>query len=107
MKTSTERILTTHVGSIPRPESVRALLRARLGGQAIDEVGLAARAAEAVTDVVRRQAQAGLDVVSDGGMSKTYFLAYTDDRRTGFVTTNAPTDPSSAMTGAGAHCTLA
>ncbi len=101
MKTSTERILTTHVGSIPRPESVRALLRARLGGQAIDEAELSARAAEAVTDVVRRQAQAGLDVVSDGEMSKTSFLAYTDDRLTGFVTTTAATDPSAALTGAG------
>jgi len=101
MKISTERILTTHVGSIPRPESVRALLRARLGGQAIDEAELAARAAEAVTDVVRRQAQAGLDVVSDGEMSKTSFLAYTDDRLTGFVTTTAATDPSAALTGAG------
>ncbi len=101
MKTSTERILTTHVGSIPRPESVRVLLRARLGGQPIDEAELAARAAEAVTDVVRRQAQVGLDVVSDGGMSKTSFLAYTDDRLTGFVTTTAATDPSAALTGAG------
>ena len=101
MKTSTERILTTHVGSIPRPESVRVLLRARLGGQAIDEAELAARTAEAVTDVVRRQAQAGLDVVSDGEMSKTSFLAYTDDRLTGFVTTTAATDPSAALTGAG------
>ena len=66
MKTSTERILTTHVGSIPRPESIRALLRARLGGQPIDEAELAARAAEAVREVVRRQAEVGLDVVSDG-----------------------------------------
>ena len=101
MKTSTERILTTHVGSIPRPESVRVLLRARLGGQPIDEAELAARAAEAVTDVVRRQAQVGLDVVSDGEMGKTSFLAYTDDRLTGFVTTTAATDPSAALTGAG------
>jgi len=101
MKTSTERILTTHVGSIPRPESVRVLLRARLGGQPIDEAELAARTAEAVTDVVRRQAQVGLDVVSDGEMSKTSFLAYTDDRLTGFVTTTAATDPSAALTGAG------
>ena len=53
MKTSTARILTTHVGSIPRPESIRALLRARLGGQAIDEAELAVRAAEAVTEVIR------------------------------------------------------
>jgi len=101
MKTSTERILTTHVGSIPRPESVRALLRARLGGQPIDEAELAAMATEAVTDVVRRQGEVGLDVVSDGEMSKTSFLGYTDDRLTGFVTTTAATDPSMALTAAG------
>ena len=100
MKTSTERILTTHVGSIPRPEGIRALLRARLDGQAIDEAELAARATEAVTDVVRRQAEVGLDVVSDGEMSKTSFLAYTDDRLTGFVTSTAAADPSAAPTGA-------
>jgi len=101
MKTSTERILTTHVGSIPRPESIRTLLRARLGGQAIDEAELTARTVEAVTEVVRRQAEVGLDVVSDGEMSKTSFLAYTDTRLTGFVTTTAATDPSAALTGAG------
>ena len=100
MKTSTDRILTTHVGSIPRPENVRALLRARLGGQAIDEAELAARAAEAVTEVVRRQAEVGLDIVSDGEMSKTSFLAYTDERLTGFVPA-AANDPSAAPTGAG------
>jgi 5-methyltetrahydropteroyltriglutamate--homocysteine methyltransferase len=101
MKTSTERILTTHVGSIPRPEGVRALLRARLAGQAIDEAELAARATEAVREVVRQQGEVGLDVVSDGEMSKTSFLAYTDDRLTGFESTSAPTDPSAALTGAG------
>jgi 5-methyltetrahydropteroyltriglutamate--homocysteine methyltransferase len=101
MKASTERILTTHVGSIPRPESIRTLLRARLGGQAVAESELAARTVEAVTEVVRRQAEVGLDVVSDGEMSKTSFLAYTDDRLTGFVTTTAATDPSAAKTDAG------
>ena len=101
MKTSTARILATHVGSIPRPESIRTLLRARLGGQAVAESELAARTAEAVADVVRRQAEVGLDVVSDGEMSKTSFLAYTDDRLTGFVTTTAATDPSAAQIGAG------
>jgi 5-methyltetrahydropteroyltriglutamate--homocysteine methyltransferase len=101
MKTSTERILTTHVGSIPRPESVRTLLRARLSGQRIDEAELAARATEAVTDAVRRQGEVGLDVVSDGEMSKTSFLGYTDDRLTGFVSTTAATDPSLERTGAG------
>src|SRR5499426_2394319 len=101
MKTSTERILTTHVGSIPRPDSVRSLLRARLAGQRIDEAELAARATEAVADVVRRQGEVGLDVVSDGEMSKTSFLGYTDDRLTGFVSTTASTDPSAALTGSG------
>ena len=102
MKTSTERILTTHVGSIPRPESVRALLRARLGGQRIDEAELAAKATEAVTDVVRRQGEVGLRLpLSDGEMSKTSFLGYTDDRLTGFASTTAATDPSMALTAAG------
>jgi 5-methyltetrahydropteroyltriglutamate--homocysteine methyltransferase len=57
MKTSTERILTTHVGSVPRRESICSLLRARLGGQTIDETELTARAAEAVGEVVRRRAE--------------------------------------------------
>jgi 5-methyltetrahydropteroyltriglutamate--homocysteine methyltransferase len=99
MKTSTDRILTTHVGSIPRPESIRTMLRARVAGEAIDEALLAARVVEAVKDVVRKQAEVGLDVVSDGEMSKTSFLSYTDERLTGFVPTTAPTDPSAAMTG--------
>jgi 5-methyltetrahydropteroyltriglutamate--homocysteine methyltransferase len=85
MKTSTTRFLTTHVGSLPRPESLRALLRARLSGQPIDEAQLAAHVAEAVAAVVRQQAEVGLDVISDGEMGKTSFLAYAEERLTGFV----------------------
>jgi 5-methyltetrahydropteroyltriglutamate--homocysteine methyltransferase len=99
MKTSTDRILTTHVGSLVRPESIQSLIRARLNGETVDEALLAARVDEAVTDVVRKQAEIGIDVVSDGEMSKTSFLGYTDDRLTGFVTTTAPTDPSAAKSG--------
>jgi 5-methyltetrahydropteroyltriglutamate--homocysteine methyltransferase len=76
MKTSTNRILTAHVGSLPRPENIRALLRARLSGQPIDEAQLAARVAEAVAEVVRQQAEVGLNVIADGEMGKTSFLAY-------------------------------
>jgi 5-methyltetrahydropteroyltriglutamate--homocysteine methyltransferase len=101
MKTSTERILTTHVGSLPRPDGIRALLRARLAGTPVDDGELAARVGEAVADVVRRQAEVGLDVVSDGEMSKTSFLAYADERLTGFVPSTAAADPSAAQTGAG------
>ncbi|MBF8291132.1 MAG: vitamin-B12 independent methionine synthase [Chloroflexi bacterium] len=93
MKTSTDRILTTHVGSIPRPDSIRELLRARLGGQAVDPEALAARVKDAVADVVRKQVECGIDVVSDGEMSKTSFIAYTDERLTGF-TSMRPDDPT-------------
>jgi 5-methyltetrahydropteroyltriglutamate--homocysteine methyltransferase len=93
MKTSTDRILTTHVGSIPRPESVRELLRARLEGRTVDANELASRVKDAVTDVVRQQAECGIDVVSDGEMSKTSFIAYSDERLTGF-TAMKPDDPT-------------
>ncbi len=93
MKTSTSRILTTHVGSIPRPESIRTLLRKRLAGEPVDEDELSKRAAEAVQEVVRKQAEAGIDVVSDGEYGKTSFLAYAEQRLDGFVAV-APDDPS-------------
>jgi len=96
MKTSADRILTTHVGSMPRPESVKALLRARLAGQAVNDAELSSRVQEAVAEAVRGQAHVGIDVVSDGEMSKTSFLAYTDERLTGFVAmkTDDPGVPS-------------
>jgi 5-methyltetrahydropteroyltriglutamate--homocysteine methyltransferase len=100
VRTSTKRILTTHVGSIPRPESIRALLRARLQGESVDEGELAARVAEAVIETVRRQAETGIDVVSDGEMSKTSFLAYADERLTGFVPMT-PSDPDVPSSNAG------
>jgi 5-methyltetrahydropteroyltriglutamate--homocysteine methyltransferase len=85
MKTSSARILTTHVGSLPRPESIKTLLRARLSGQTVDEAELAARVAEAVTETVHQQAEVGLDVISDGEMGKVSFLGYAETRLTGFV----------------------
>jgi 5-methyltetrahydropteroyltriglutamate--homocysteine methyltransferase len=102
MKSRTRRILTTHVGSLPRPESIRSLLRARLSGQTLDEAQLAARVTEAVAEVVRAQAEVGLDVISDGEMGKTSFLAYTDERLTGFVAmpVDNPNVPSSNAGGA-------
>src|SRR2546425_5870768 len=105
MKISTNRILTTHVGSLPRPESIKTLLRARLSGQIIDEAQLSARVAEAVAEVVRQQAEVGIDVISDGEMGKTSFLAYADTRLTGFVamTADNPDVPSSNAGGSWAR----
>lgn len=93
MKRSTDRILTTHVGSIPRPEPLRELLKARRDGQPVDEGELDERVRAAMVDVVKRQAEAGIDVVSDGEMGKTMFLAYADERLSGFTATSRD-DPS-------------
>jgi 5-methyltetrahydropteroyltriglutamate--homocysteine methyltransferase len=56
MKTSASRILTTHVGSMPRPEGIKALIRARLAGQPVDDAQLSERVAEAIADATREQA---------------------------------------------------
>ena len=95
MKRSTDRILTTHVGSIPRPAPLRALLTARRDGQPVDEDELARCIRDATRDVVLRQADAGIDVVSDGEMGKATFLAYADERLAGF-TPSRPDDPNIA-----------
>src|SRR5439155_10005710 len=89
----------------PRPDSITTLLRARLSGQAIDEARLAKHVAEAIGEVVRRQAEVGLDVVSDGEMGKTTFLAYTDERLAGFVPLKAgdPNVPFSNVGGSWAR----
>jgi len=70
MQTSKDRILTTHTGSLPRPKPLVDLVLAREKGQAIDAAQLEAEDARAVDDVVARQTEAGVDVVSDGEMSK-------------------------------------
>jgi len=84
MKRSTERILTTHTGSLARqPELVR-LLTERAEGRAVDEGAFRDAVRSAVRDAVRRQAEAGIDVVSDGEMGKAGFANYVMDRMTGF-----------------------
>jgi 5-methyltetrahydropteroyltriglutamate--homocysteine methyltransferase len=71
MKRSTDRILTTHVGSLIRPPKLLEFIRARQSGQAYDEDGYQACLTESVAEVVRQQADAGLDVVSDGEFGKS------------------------------------
>ena len=84
MKTSQERILTTHVGSLPRSEAVTQGVFARDRGELKDAQALRNVIAAAVKDVVRRQVEAGVDVVSDGEMSKISYATYIKDRLTGF-----------------------
>jgi 5-methyltetrahydropteroyltriglutamate--homocysteine methyltransferase len=84
MKRSTDRILTTHVGSLPRPADLLPLIRAKERGQAYDPAAFEARVRGAVADVVRRQADLGVDVVDDGEMGKPGFIHYANDRLGGF-----------------------
>jgi 5-methyltetrahydropteroyltriglutamate--homocysteine methyltransferase len=83
MKISTDRILTTHVGSLPRPDDLFALMLARMDGQAIDMQAYAERVRKAVADSVREQVDVGLDIVSDGEMAKPSFITYAAERLSG------------------------
>jgi 5-methyltetrahydropteroyltriglutamate--homocysteine methyltransferase len=84
MLRSTDRIRTTHVGSLARPAALLDLMRAAAQGRAVDPGELAEAERRAVTDVVARQRAAGLDMVSDGEQTKTGFYAYIGDRLGGF-----------------------
>ena len=84
MKLSTDRILTTHVGSLPRSSEVVELLLARQRGEPADPSALDATLGRAVAEVVAAQVEAGVDVVSDGEMSKISYSTYVTDRLTGF-----------------------
>jgi 5-methyltetrahydropteroyltriglutamate--homocysteine methyltransferase len=95
MKLSAERILTTHTGSLPRPPDLTRTLerRDRAGGAGGPPGGLAGRVREAVADVVRRQAEAGVTVVNDGEASKLGYSTYVKERLTGFGGQSAPPSP--------------
>lgn len=85
MRGSSDRILTTHVGSLPRSQVVTDVLFAREAGTVADPDAARKVITDAVAEVVRRQAGAGVDVVSDGEMSKISYATYIADRFTGFA----------------------
>jgi 5-methyltetrahydropteroyltriglutamate--homocysteine methyltransferase len=84
VRRSIERFLTTHTGSLPRPEDLIRTMFAKEEGVPVDAAALAARIRSAVAEVVRKQTEAGLDVVDDGEMSKPSYATYPKDRLTGF-----------------------
>jgi 5-methyltetrahydropteroyltriglutamate--homocysteine methyltransferase len=90
MKRSTNRILTTHTGSLPRPDDLAQMVYDGADGRPVDAEQFMARAAEAVKEAVRLQAEAGIDIVSDGEMSKVGFANYVKDRMTGFTGADKP-----------------
>ena len=84
MKRSTDRILTTHTGSLPRPPDLIRTMFAREEGVPVDGSALAARIRTAVAEVVRKQVDAGIAVVNDGEVSKPSYATYVKDRLAGF-----------------------
>jgi len=84
MKTSTERILTTHVGSLPRPQDVVDLLFAQDRGEPVDQALFDSTMKRGIADAIRKQEESGVDIVSDGETSKISYATYIRHRLTGF-----------------------
>ena len=80
MKLSTARILTTHVGSLPRPKSLLDVILAKEEGRPVDAAAFEAQSDAAVAEVVAKQVTAGVDIVSDGEMSKPSYATYVKHR---------------------------
>jgi 5-methyltetrahydropteroyltriglutamate--homocysteine methyltransferase len=93
MKSSKDRILTSHVGSLPRSEHVLKLLEAREDKLAYDAAEFDRATRQAVSDIVKRQVDTGIDVVSDGETSKISYATYVHDRLAGFSEEGIPGPP--------------
>ena len=84
MKRSTERILTTHTGSLPRPEELIELIFARENKEEVDQDGFEESVTDAVQGIIEKQREIGVDVVNDGEQSKVSYATYIKDRLAGF-----------------------
>ena len=84
MPFSLDRFLTTHTGSLPRPDDLVQMMYAKEEGKTVDSAALAKRTRAAVQEVVDRQRKAGVDIVTDGEMSKPSYATYVKDRLSGF-----------------------
>jgi 5-methyltetrahydropteroyltriglutamate--homocysteine methyltransferase len=92
MKRSTDRILTTHVGSLVRPPGLVELMRAKENGQPYDQQELTARVQSSVREVVQKQVKTRVDIISDGEYGKPSFSGYVNERLSGFE--RRPRDPN-------------
>ncbi len=85
MKRSTDRILTTHCGSLPRPRDLLDMMKAKVHGEPYDPEAYARRVRSAVVESVHKQVESGIDIPTDGEQGKTGFFAYVSERLTGFT----------------------
>jgi 5-methyltetrahydropteroyltriglutamate--homocysteine methyltransferase len=81
---NTDRIQTTHIGSLPRPHAVLDLMKAKFNGEPYDQKVYDATVAKGVADNVRKQVECGIDIVTDGEVSKPGFFTYIQERLEGF-----------------------
>lgn len=88
MHRSSQRMLTTHVGSLARPHALLETMREKENGRPYDHALFEQQVRDAVADCVRRQVAAGIDIVTDGEQGKVAFLNYVKDRLTGFEAAN-------------------
>ena len=86
MKRSTDRILTTHVGSLPRPADLLEMMEGKEKGGAFDQTRYEGRLRDAVGEIVKKQVELGIDVIDDGEYSKPSFVTYINERLGGFET---------------------
>jgi 5-methyltetrahydropteroyltriglutamate--homocysteine methyltransferase len=90
LKSSQRRVLTTHTGSLPRPADLVAILNAKEVGDSYDPAAFSDRVRRAIGDIVRRQADTGIDVVGDGEHSKVNWMAYARGRLLGLEEIDSP-----------------
>jgi 5-methyltetrahydropteroyltriglutamate--homocysteine methyltransferase len=90
MKRSTDRILTTHVGSLPRPDDLRAMILKKQQGESVDDADFAGRVKSSVGEIMRRQSEAGIDIVADGEMGRIGFIPYVNERLAGIEPSRGP-----------------
>jgi 5-methyltetrahydropteroyltriglutamate--homocysteine methyltransferase len=84
LQQNTDRIMTTHVGSLPRPHDLLDMMKARLEGRDYSEDAYRSRVRAAVAECVRKQAETGIDILCDGEQSKSGFFTYVRERLDGF-----------------------
>src|SRR3954466_6429649 len=95
MQRSSDRFLTTHTGSLPRPEDLIRMMFAKEEGVPVEPRALAVRIRDAVADIVARQSTVGIDIANDGEMSKPSYATYIKDRLNGFGgESQPPPDPA-------------
>jgi 5-methyltetrahydropteroyltriglutamate--homocysteine methyltransferase len=90
MKSSAQRILTTHTGSLPRPADLVAILNSKELGEQYDPTSFADRVRQAIVDILRRQADTGIDIIGDGEHSKVNWMAYARGRLSGLEEIDSP-----------------